>query len=568
MPAHPAVPANTPPQQDFVLRQLKITHWPGLTGSPFAPDPLLGRTPLNLNRLGALLAQHPKPTKVKKFLNYLQFGHPLLCSSPPSTRWSHNLASATSNPQAALAKIEKEVKLGRVRGPFRNISDTGLPSLVISPIGLIPKAEGGFRLIHHLSHPWGRGINAFISDEDAHVSYARFDDAILFLTISGPNTLMAKVDVQSAYRLLPMRPSDHKYLGFQFLGQVYYDLMLPMGAKISAAHWEDFGNLWEWLISYHTNFQGNMCRYLDDLLLEFPPHLSLNQAQESLAEVLSLCSDIGLPLSKEKLVNPTTQLTFLGIAIDSTNQTLAIPTPKLLKAKHLIEIAIAKRKVQVHRILSIAGLLNFLCKALPPGRPFLRRLFDSVAGKHKRQWITLEPGCLSDLKTWLAFLEHFNGTTPFPPTVTLRASDIHLYTDASLTGYGIICGTHWVAETFPTPNQCPHSMTWREFYPILVATFTFPSQLSHKKICFVTDNLGVFHILRSLTSRAPDIMELVRPFVLQCLKMNTTFTSKYVPSARNSLADPLSRQEFQIFRSRAPWADTTPTPIPHHLKLS
>ena len=68
---------------------------------------------------------------------------------------------------------------------------------------------------------------------------------------------MAKFDVKAAYRLLPMRPEDFKFLRLQLGGQIFYDKMAPMGAKISAAHWEHFGDLWKWLVDHLPGFKGS-----------------------------------------------------------------------------------------------------------------------------------------------------------------------------------------------------------------------------------------------------------------------------------------------------------------------
>ena len=46
------------------------------------------------------------------------------------------------------SKLIKEVALGRVAGPF---STAPFPSLRVSPVDLVPKKDGDFRLIHHLS---------------------------------------------------------------------------------------------------------------------------------------------------------------------------------------------------------------------------------------------------------------------------------------------------------------------------------------------------------------------------------------------------------------------------------
>lgn len=47
--------------------------------------------------------------------------------------------------------------------------------------------------------------------------------------------------------------------------------------------------------------------------------------------------------------------------------------------------------------------------------------------------------------------------------------------------------------------------------------------------------MSVYHILSSLTSNVTEIMELLRIFVLQCLRINLTFSSAYTPSKSNCL---------------------------------
>ena len=67
---------------------------------------------------------------------------------------------AIRNPSAVNEKLSKELKLGRIAGPF---SEKPLSSLRLSPLGLIPKkAPGEFRLIHHLSFPYGTSVNSHI----------------------------------------------------------------------------------------------------------------------------------------------------------------------------------------------------------------------------------------------------------------------------------------------------------------------------------------------------------------------------------------------------------------------
>ena len=59
-------------------------------------------------------------------------------------------------------KVAREVKLGQVGGPF-----TSPPwvDMVVSPLGIMSKKEGRFRLIHHMSHPEGSSVNDGITPE-------------------------------------------------------------------------------------------------------------------------------------------------------------------------------------------------------------------------------------------------------------------------------------------------------------------------------------------------------------------------------------------------------------------
>ena len=318
----------------------------------------------------------------------------------------------------------KEVELGRIAGPFDNPSQSGLQSIIISPIGLVPKTNGGVRLIHHLSHPWGEGVNAYIDEHESKVQFASFDQAIRIASTLGQGTLMAKFDVQSAYRLLPVREADFPCLGLAIGGKIFCDKMLPMGAKISAAHWEAFGHIWEWIVQNDPRFDGHTCRYMDDMLCLFEPG---KDPKASVTALEQTCADIGLPLAPDKTVAPTTSITFLGLTIDSQKQTIGIPQEKIAKAKSQLLLLTSKRTMKVRQIQSIAGLLNFNCKAIPPGRPFLRRLFDSVAGKPKHCWANISRDMKEDAHAWLNFLESLNETTPFPPLQEIKNAGLELF---------------------------------------------------------------------------------------------------------------------------------------------
>ena len=81
-----------------------------------------------------------------------------------------NLKSVTHLQAKVMEKLNKEIKFGRIAGSF---SSKPLPTMIVSPVGLVPKAEEGtYRLIQHLSYPEGESINDGIYRSYCTVHYA------------------------------------------------------------------------------------------------------------------------------------------------------------------------------------------------------------------------------------------------------------------------------------------------------------------------------------------------------------------------------------------------------------
>lgn len=95
-----------------------------------------------------------------------------------------------------------------------------LTTELVSPLGVVPKKEvGKFWLIHHLSYPKGDSVNDGISKDEASVSYVSFYRAVVLVRDAGPGTLLAKSDIESAFRLLPVHPDCFHLLGCMLDGK-------------------------------------------------------------------------------------------------------------------------------------------------------------------------------------------------------------------------------------------------------------------------------------------------------------------------------------------------------------
>ncbi len=78
-----------------------------------------------------------------------------------------------------------------------------------------------------------------------------------------------------------------------------------------------------------------MFHYLDDFLLLGSPHS--DEYAQALAITLSTCSELGIPLALDKIEGPTTELTFLGVLLNSASLSVSLPQDKLQALRTLIQ---------------------------------------------------------------------------------------------------------------------------------------------------------------------------------------------------------------------------------------
>ena len=175
-----------------------------------------------------------------------------------------------------------------------------------------------FRLIHHLSFPEGSCVNDGIPQELSSVHYATIDDAVKKISSLGAGCFLAKTDIKSGFRIIPLHPRDFDLLGLEWEGKFYFDRCLPMGCSSSCNIFETFSTALEWIAS--TKLQPSaVIHILDDFLFLAP---SQDKCNRDLDNFIKLCSDVGVIIADEKTVGPATSLQFAGITLDTINMRL------------------------------------------------------------------------------------------------------------------------------------------------------------------------------------------------------------------------------------------------------
>lgn len=89
---------------------------------------------------------------------------------------------------------------------------------------MCPKKNGKYTIILDLSRPEGESVNDFIDIDNYPLFFCNIDDAVKLVTRADIGAIMAKLDIQNAFRLVPVRLADWHLLGIFCEGQYYYDV--------------------------------------------------------------------------------------------------------------------------------------------------------------------------------------------------------------------------------------------------------------------------------------------------------------------------------------------------------
>ena len=94
------------------------------------------------------------------------------------------------------------------------------------------------------------------------MSYTMVDEVAALVSEMGKGALLAKVDIQAAYHLIPV---DRPLLAMRWEGQIYIDPMLPFGLRPAPKVFNAVADALNW----HLNQMGIplIRHYLDDFII-------------------------------------------------------------------------------------------------------------------------------------------------------------------------------------------------------------------------------------------------------------------------------------------------------------
>ena len=151
---------------------------------------------------------------------------------------ANNMQSASSHPEIINAYIREEVAAGRITGP-------GCAS---QPFRCDTKASSR---ITDLLAPLSTSVNNGTYRECCYLTYVSVDEAVESIWHLWRGALLAKVDIASAYLVVPVHPDDHRLLGMVWKGDLYMDGVLPFSLRSVPKFFNELADCLLWCMGKH-----------------------------------------------------------------------------------------------------------------------------------------------------------------------------------------------------------------------------------------------------------------------------------------------------------------------------
>ena len=316
---------------------------------------------------------------------------------------------------------------------------------------MVPKHDSGWRTIYHLSAPPNSSINDFINPDDYSLSYCSVDKAYSFIDALGPGTLLSKIDLKDAFRLIPVNPSEWNLPGIQWRGKFYEDTCLPFSLRSAPYLFNRLSQAIHWILANIYGVQ-HLLHYLDDFLKAGPADSPV--CYHNLDAMLCLCQNINAPVKTSKIEGPSTTITFVGIHLNRVTMETSIMAERKESLLRELRNLYPQRKCTKRQLLSLIGKLSFSCSVTS------LQNFSAQTHRFEHHCQTNAPPHTPDSGSKVRpavvanFLPHWSGRSLILDSHWTLHTKMQLLTDVSGSdGWGAYWSGRWLQDHWSPAQQ-------------------------------------------------------------------------------------------------------------------
>lgn len=460
----------------------------------------------------------------RAIVQWLRGGVPLVWASPPQP--------------VKIERAQQEKKLieeigALVKSGAFKVEDTKF----ISPTFIIPKRDGGTRLIHDLRH-----INKSIAPPKFTLRGAK--DAA---SVVNESNWLVSLDLMHGYQQVAMHRKARQYLGAQWKDKTVVSTVLPFGLNLSPYI---FTRITSWLArQIRERFKLRVAVYVDDFLLGGDTREELAAGME---KVKDFFSQLGVILSPKTSQDPSQCIEFLGFLWNSATKEISVtPSRRREYRREVKNLLRHPQSLAVWR--KVIGKLLFLREAVGTTLRHTRSLMKLMQTARKGHLLEATGEARDDLLWWLDRLRSL-------PRLSLKTQPVTavISTDASDNGLGAVVemfgNTATSPQTLqgvmegrktleaPSRNPNPH-INAKEIEALLETLRQNQEQLENRRVLWYTDNTTAkAAIARQGTQNiSSPAWEMTKEVVDLAARNNIELVPRWVPGRLNGGADKLSR---------------------------
>lgn len=395
----------------------------------------------------------------------------------------------------------------------------------ISSYFLAKKPNGNYRFILNL-----KKLNEFITPP-----HFKLEDYRTVTKLLTPECYLATIDLKDAYFLLPIQDSNRKYLRFIFRNTRYQFNCLPFGLNIAPYV---FTKLLKPVIKYLRAKGILSVIYLDDILL-------IGRTKQdclwSIRQTRLLLRRLGFLINEEKSVlTPSQEVKFLGFQYNTAKMIMYLPQDK--KENICKELRVLKTKTHC-KIRLFAKLIGKLVSAGPLVqyswvhiKDFEREKFLALKGDKSYNRIMRIPAYLQTEFRW--WIDNIQSSFQY---IKPRGFNLEIFSDASKTGWGAICGDE-TAQGFWKLEEKSYHINYLELLAAWNGLRAFGKSYRGYVILLRIDNKTAIACINKKGSvQHLKLGKITKQIWQWCEEKQIHIFASYIPTKQNRAADKQSR---------------------------
>ena len=398
---------------------------------------------------------------------------------------------------------------------------------VISPIFTRQKKDGTHRMILNLSR-----LNSTVS-----YYHFKMETLMTALTLITKDCFMASIDLKDAYYSVPIFSEHKKFLRFFWRGNLFEFNVLPNGLS-PGPRW--FTKLMKPVFALLRKDGHTSTSFLDDSLLVAD---TKDNCMKNVEDTAGLLTKLGFIIHPTKSIfEPTTQIQYLGVVIDSVTMKVTLTPERKLHLKSGCLKLITIRQCTIRELAKVIGMIVASFPAVKYGPLHYRQLekekiaaLKSKKGDFDQTMQLSSTGC-DELQWWCDNVdEACNDILQGEP-------DLVISTDASLTGWGCHCdgvlsGGHWSA------SEKEFHINYLELKAVLLALKSFRSRVLKQHVRLMIDNTTAVSCINKMgTSHSDACNDITHAIWSWCVHNSVWISAAHIPGSLNTEADQESRR--------------------------